>query len=152
MKFKDVANFYLPFLAIVDDRSYMVNGYSMDEDMFCIDIDETTQDWWNTENFMPVLKRLSSLSEQDLVFLMKEKFQYENFINFRIENGNEVEPAAIYCTGLKKINDRLIETYCTQHISSLSPAQFKFLINAGVDLFGLIDSAQAKDVESLTKS
>jgi len=152
MKFKDVANFYLPFLAIVDDRSYMVHGFTQSEDMFQVDIDEQDTDWWNTENFMPVLKRLSSLSEQDLIFLMKEKFQYENFINFRVENGNEIEPAAIYCTGLKKINDRLIETYCTQHISSLSPNQFKFLINAGVDLFGLIDSAQAKDVHCLTSS
>lgn len=149
-KFKDVANLYLPFLAIVDDRSYMVHGYSIDEDMFQIDIDKQDSDWWNTDNFKPVLKRLSDLSELDLVFLMREKFQYENFINFRIENGSITEPPAIYCTGLKKINDRLIETYCTQHISSLNPVQFKFLINAGVDLFGLIESKEAVDVKSLT--
>lgn len=64
-KFKEVANLYMPFLAIVDDRSYMVNGYSMSEDMFCIDIDETTQDWWNTENFKPVLRTLDSITDAE---------------------------------------------------------------------------------------
>lgn len=143
IKFKDVAALYLPFFAIVDDRSYMVHGYSIDEDMYQVDINEWDSEWWNTDVFKPILKKLSDLSNQDFIFLMNDKFQYENFVNFRIENGNEVEPAAIYCTGLKKLNGRLIETCCVQHVSSLSPTQFKFLVNNDVDLFGLIDLGEA---------
>ena len=121
MKFKDVAHLYLPFLAIVDDRSYMVHGYSIDEDMFQVDIDETTQDWWNTCNFKPVLKSLGDFTAGEIA--------------------NAIEPMTY---GLKSLNGKEL------HLQAAELT--KYFLNAGYDLFGLIESGEAVDVKSLTKS
>lgn len=120
MKFKDVAHLYLPFLAIVDDRSYMVHGYSIDEDMFQVDIDEQTQDWWNTSNFKPVLKSLGDCTDGEIA--------------------NAIEPMTY---GLKSLKGKEL------HLQAAELT--KYFLNAGYDLFGLIESGEAIDVKSLTK-
>lgn len=118
-KFKDVAHLYLPFLAIVDDRSYMVHGFTQSEDMFQVDIDEQDTDWWNTENFKPVLKSLSDWSDE-------EEKEYN------------------------KIYDEHSPTFCGDQY--LATKQVTWMLIKGFDLFGLIESGQAVDVKSLTKS
>jgi hypothetical protein len=157
IKFKDVANLYMPFLAIVDDRSYMVHGYSMDEDMFQIDIDEQTQDWWNTTTFLPVLRNLKSISiveMKDLWLLIFKRHFHESGNTRLLDKDKPKKARLVMMSGVERLgiefnghiwadSDLQREDYNEHEVT-------RWLLIKGFDLFGLIESGEAKNGQSLT--
>lgn len=85
----------------------------------------------------PLLRNWISLENFEIFKLVKEKFGYDKIVILRITD------TEINFKGVKEINDRMVETDCTQTITSLSAEQFRYLLSLGIDLFDLIKNGLA---------
>lgn len=100
-------------------------------------------------NWKLILRPLSDMTDEEVQMLLRMKFEYDSFQNFRIEDESTTEPTCIYATGFKHVNNRAYPTLINQHISSLNPEQFKYLLSIAIDLFRLKESGLAIDKTTL---
>lgn len=154
LEFKNVAHLYLPFLAECDDKRCVVNGYSVDEDLFQINLNEQDSDWWNTSNFKPILRKVETISDDEKKELFSivfgRDFPKSGQIIWRSDKTTSSDPRWILMSGVDRLGIEIsgnVWADCDLHNYKFNQHLVtKFLLKKGFDLFELIKNNKAVEV------
>lgn len=157
IKFIDVAHLYLPFSAKVDDKIYSVSGYSKQEDMFQVEIENEEPDWWNTSNFRPILRTTGSITLPEMKHIysivFKKPFHETGIVKFFPEKSLVSEPRWVLMTGVDRLGIEIngnVWADCDLHnLKHNQHLVTKWYLENWFDLFGLIESGEALDKDNM---
>lgn len=111
---KDVLHLYLGCEGMIEKDYSQLLGISTNEDLINV-VTKSGDDWINTIHFKPLLRPLSDMTEEELLFLKWHP------------------------------GDELKHPVSQQNNRSLYMNEFLYLLKQGFDLFGLIESSHAID-------
>jgi hypothetical protein len=150
MEFKSVANLYLPFKAKVENSTYTVVGISQYEDMYQI---EEKEDWWNTDNFIPLLKPVSSISISEMKdiwqIVFDDKFPDNGLIQkFDADDIKDVKERFVLSSGVERLfiytDDGRVAADSDFKIIGFNFHKITcYMLSKGFDLFDLIQNQKA---------